>query len=443
MNVVVVGLGYVGVVTAACMADRGHRVVGVDVDADKVARLNRGIAPVHEAGLDDLLAAHCGRSLVATTDLRAAVVEGDVTLIAVGTPTTEGRIDLTHVREAAHEIGAVLADVSDYHVVAVKSTVVPGTTDGAVIPVLEEASGKRAGIDFGVGVNPEFLTEGRAVEDFMNPDRIVVSGTDERSAKVLQELYAGYAGVPMIVTNNTTAEMIKYASNALLATMISFSNEIADLASAQGGIDAADVMRGVHSSRYLTSRVEGRPISAEINSFLEAGCGFGGSCLPKDVRALATHGQEAGLDMRLLGAVLDINAERPRAVLALVGRHFDSLAGVRVAVLGLAFKPDTDDIRESPAIPVVDLLLEAGAHVTVHDPVALGAVPSLWGDRVASVEGLAEAVSEAEVVVLITRWDEYRRLPQILGAMDKPPLVVDGRRMLNASDYERYEGIGR
>jgi UDPglucose 6-dehydrogenase len=442
MNVAVVGLGYVGVVTAACLADKGHLVTGVDVDETRVERLNRGLSPVHEFGLDDLLAAHCGRSLNATSDLAAAVARADVTLIAVGTPTFDGRIDLSYVRQAAREIGIVLAKTRDYHVVAVKSTVVPGTTDEVVIPELEDASGKRAGIDFGVGVNPEFLTEGRAVEDFMNPDRIVVSGVDERSAKVLEELYAGYPGVPMIVTNNKTAELIKYTSNALLATMISFSNEIADVASSLGGVDATEVMKGVHTSRYLTSRVDGQLIGAEINAFLAAGCGFGGSCLPKDVRALVAHGDDLGVDMRMLRAVLEINAKRPSALLSLLHKHFDSLEGIRVAVLGLAFKPDTDDVRESPAISVVDLLLAAGATVMVHDPVALSAVGSLWGDTVSSSDDLERAVSGADAVVLVTRWEQFHRLAPILDGMADPPLVVDGRRMLNPNDYERYEGIG-
>ena len=442
MNVAIVGLGYVGVVTGACLAEKGHRVVGVDLDGGKVERLNAGIPPVHEAGLDSLLAKHCGDSLVATTDLGAAVRGSDISLIAVGTPTSEGRIDLSHVQSAALEIGGLLADMDGYHVVAVKSTVVPGTTDSVVLNALESASNKRAGVDFGLGVNPEFLTEGTAVDDFMNPDRIVVSGVDERSAKVLEELYSGFPGVPVLATSNKAAELIKYASNALLATMISFSNEIADVASSLGGVDVVDVMRGVHESRYLTT-VEGeKRITAGITTFLAAGCGFGGSCLPKDVTALAGHGEDAGLEMRIARAVLDVNASRPAQVLALLGRHFNSLEGVRVTVLGLAFKPDTDDVRESPAIPVVERLLAAGADVTVHDPVASDAAAKLWSGRVTPSAELEESVAGAEAIVLITRWADYGRLAEILDAAEADPVVVDGRRMLKPADFQRYEGIG-
>jgi UDPglucose 6-dehydrogenase len=441
-QVAIVGLGYVGVVTAACLAEKGHRVIGVDVDKAKVERLNAGIPPVHETGLAELLSKHLGRSFVATTDLGSAVRQSEVTLIAVGTPTRDGRIDLTYVAAAAREIGGFLGETHDYHVVAVKSTVVPGTTDSVVLQALESASKKRAGVDFGVGVNPEFLTEGRAVEDFMNPDRIVVGGVDERSTKALEQLYSGFPGVPIIVTNNKTAELIKYTSNALLATMISFSNEIADLASSVGGVDASDVMRGVHESRYFTSVVDGRRIAADINSFLAAGCGFGGSCLPKDVKALAAHGAELGREMRMLRAVLDVNAARPTEVMALLDRHFESLQRARITVLGLAFKPNTDDVRESPAIPVVDLLLAAGAEVTIHDPVASRAALDLWPGRVTPSDDLQGAIAGADAIVLITRWDEYLGLAEILDSAGEAPLVVDGRRMLEPADFQRYEGIG-
>ena len=442
MNVAIIGLGYVGVVTAACLAEKGHRVIGVDVDGERVERLNDGIPPVHEVGLDALLAKHCGESLMATTDLGAAVRASDVSLIAVGTPTRDGRIDLSHVQAAALEIGSFLAVSSEYHVVAVKSTVVPGTTDSVVLYALESASGKRAGVDFGVGVNPEFLTEGRAVDDFMNPDRIVVSGVDERSTKVLEDLYSGFPGVPLIVTNNKTAELIKYTSNALLATMISFSNEIADLASSLDGVDVVDVMRAVHESRYLTSVVGEQRIAAEINSFLAAGSGFGGSCLPKDVKALAAHGEEMGREMKMLRAVLDVNAGRPGEVLALLRRHVASFADLRVTVLGLAFKPDTDDVRESPAIPVIDGLLAEGAVVTVHDPVAGQAAMDIWNRRVTPSNDLKDAVAGADAIVLITRWREYQRLAEVLDAMEASPIVVDGRRMLEPSDFQNFEGIG-
>jgi UDPglucose 6-dehydrogenase len=354
MRVSIVGTGYVGLVSGACLADNGHDVVCVDVDRAKVERIQRGESPIHEDGLGNLLRRHIGRNFRATTDLRDAVLGTELTVVAVGTPF-DGEADRPRaVREATRQIGAVLRDKDAYHVVVVESTVVPGTTDAVVRPLLEEASGKQAVRDFGVGMNPEFLTEGVAVREFQCPDQIVLGGIDQRTIARLEELYAAFPDVPWVRTNNKTAEMIKYASNSVLATLISFSNEIAGLRTALGGVD--NVMRGVHLARDFTTRLpDGRAIAAPITSFLEAGCGFGGSCLPKDVAALAAQGREANASMRLLSAVLEINRGQPRRMLELLSRHFPSLNGVRVTVLGLAFKPDTDNVRESPALPIVRL----------------------------------------------------------------------------------------
>jgi UDPglucose 6-dehydrogenase len=442
MKISIVGTGYVGLVTGACLADRGHDVTCIDVDRSKVDAINARRAPIHEVGLDDLLARHVGTRLRATSDLAAAVAASDVTFIAVGTPAAEGRIDLQYVEKAAVAIGEALRGKSAYHAVIVKSTVIPGTTDGPVRRALEAGSGKRAGADFGLGMNPEFLTEGQAVADFMNPDRIVLGGIDARTHALLEALYADFAGASRILTNPRTAEMIKYASNALLATAISFSNEIARLCAKVGGVDVVDVMRGVHESAYLTARgAGGPPVTAAIASFLGAGCGFGGSCLPKDVTALAAQGEDLGVPMPLLRSVLAVNAAMPDELVRLVKKHVPDLAGARVAVLGLAFKPDTDDLRESPAFPVLRRLRAAGASLTAFDPIARPEThPDLAGVRLAA--SLEDAVASADVVVLVTRWAEFGELPALLARLGRSPLVVDGRRMLPRNALARYEGIG-
>ncbi len=268
-------------------------------------------------------------------------------------------------------------------------------------------------------------------------------GIDARTHGVLADLYRSFdAAVPRIATNPTTAEMIKYASNAVLATMISFSNEIARLCSAVGGVDAMEVMRGVHQATYFTSRRGEERITAAIASFLEPGCGFGGSCLPKDVTALVGQGRSLNLRLELLQSVLDINRGQTDEVMRLIGKHFGSLRDVRVTTLGIAFKPDTDDVRESPAFPIIARLKAAGARVTAYDPVARPSQhEGLAGVRLAS--SLGEAVDDAEIVVLITRWAEFSRLEEVLRAKSLRPLVVDGRRVLDPKSFERYEGIGR
>jgi UDPglucose 6-dehydrogenase/GDP-mannose 6-dehydrogenase len=443
MKVSIVGTGYVGLVTGACLADRGHDVVCVDVDPRKVDAINSAKAPIHEAGLPELLVRHAGNRLRATTDLADAVRQTEITFIAVGTPAEGGKIDLKYIKGAATEIGAAMRAKVGPTTVVVKSTVIPGTTVGVVRRALEDASGKIAGEDFGLGMNPEFLTEGTAVSDFAFPDRLVLGGIDRRTHDVLRGLYATFdESVPRIMTNPTTAEMIKYASNAVLATMISYSNEIARLCAAVDDVDAIEVMRGVHQSAYFTIRRGEERITAPIASFLEPGCGFGGSCLPKDVTALIGQGNEKGLALPLLNSVLDINKGQPDEMMRLIGRHFRALDGVKVTVLGIAFKPDTDDMRETPAIPLIRRLAEGGACVTAYDPIARPTDNDAFA-HVTLAPSMREAVADAEIVVLVTRWGEFAQLPEILGECGRQPLVVDGRRMLEPRSFARYEGIGR
>jgi UDPglucose 6-dehydrogenase len=443
MRISVIGTGYVGIVSGACFAEIGHHCVCVDVDAAKVERINRGEAPIHEQGLDDLVARHAGTRLSATTDLAQAVLDSDITFIAVGTPFDGERIDLSYVRTAARQIGSALAGKQGWHTVVVKSTVVPGTTDEVVTPELESASGKKAGVDFGVGMNPEFLTEGTAVEDFMSPDRIVIGGNHSLTCEMQREVYAAFPSTPTLVVNNKTAEMIKYASNSVLATMISFANEIGNLCSTLGGTDVVDVMHGVHLARYFSTPLpDGTRARAGIASFLWAGCGYGGSCLPKDTKALSAHGASHGLGMPVLDAVIATNLAQPQRMLDLLGRHFRSLKGLRVSLLGLAFKEDTDDMRESPAISLATLLLAQGAVVRGYDPVARATARAALPSDVELVDSLPDAIAGADALLLVTRWAEFSHLPELLGVLPKPPLLVDGRRIIEPASVPRYAGIG-
>jgi UDPglucose 6-dehydrogenase len=292
-------------------------------------------------------------------------------------------------------------------------------------------------------MNPEFLTEGTAVADFLHPDRLVLGGIDARTHDVLRDLYSNFdAAVPRIVTNPTTAEMIKYASNAVLATMISFSNEIARLCAAVGGVDAIEVMRGVHQASYFTTHRGDDRLTAPIANFIEPGCGFGGSCLPKDVLALIGQGREKGLELKLLQSVLDVNQGQTKEIMRLIGRHFTSLLDVPISVLGIAFKPDTDDVRESPAFPIIHGLKTQGARLTAYDPVVRrNEHDDLVGVNV--VGSLREAVADAKIVILVTRWEEFSQLAGLLNELGQCPLVVDGRRVLDPASFAHYEGIGR
>lgn len=446
MNISIIGTGYVGLVSGVCLAELGHTIRCVDKDRKIIDQIAAGNSPIHEAGLYDLLARNIHGRLLATTDLQQAVVDSDLTLIAVGTPFDGQRIDLSFVRQAAEEIGETLAKKNTHHTVVVKSTVVPGTTQGVVLPILEQASGKKAGRGFGVGMNPEFLSEGSAVADFMSPDRIVLGGMDDRTIEMMEQLYAPMdQSVPRLRTTTRTAEMIKYASNALQATMISFANEMAGICAGIGDVDVVDVMRGVHLMRPLTPKgADGQTVTAEITHFLNAGCGFGGSCFPKDIKALTAHASRIGAATPLLNAVLSTNAGQPHRVVELLRQHLGRpLDGSKVAVAGLAFKPGTDDLRESPALVVIEELLRCGVTVNAFDPAAGTNAKDLFGSRIQVKSSLAAAIEGAEAVLILTSWPEFASLPALIAGRANPPLVVDGRRMLAKDSVARYAGIGR
>lgn len=444
MNVSVIGTGYVGLVSGVCLAEKGHTIVCVDVDPIKVEKTNAGIPIIYETGLEELLKKNIGERFKATTDFRKAVLESDLSLIAVGTPYVGNEIDLGYIKEVSRQIGTTLREKTMYHVIVVKSTVVPGTTQDVVLPILENTSGKKAGVDFGVGMNPEFLREGVAVEDFMFPDRIVMGGIDDKTLDTLEELYSVFDGVDKIRTNTKTAEMIKYASNSLLATMISFSNEIGNLCSALGGVDVVDVMKAVHLDKRLCPFLpDGTRVVPQFTTYLEAGCGFGGSCFPKDVKALIAHGKKAGQSMSLLQSVIEVNERQPLHIIDIVRRHFPDMRGIRLAVLGLAFKPGTDDLRESPAIPIVKELIASGAIVQAFDPVAQEEAKKIFGSHnIIYTKNLLETLNAVEAIILLTRWDNFANLAELLADKEPQPLLVDGRRMMNKRQFSRYTGIG-
>ena len=444
MKVSIVGTGYVGLVSGVCLAEKGHDVMCVDRDESKVVAVNDGQPPIYEEGLGELLSRNVGSKIAATTDLEAAVLDSELTIIAVGTPFVGREIDLGYVRQAAIDIGAALRSKSDYHMVVVKSTVVPGTTDNLVGPELEESSGKKLGIDFGIGMNPEFLREGVAVSDFMDPDRIVYGADSEKALQMLDELYSVFPDADKIRTTAKTAEMIKYTANSLLATLISFSNEIGNLCASVKDIDVEDVMRGVHlDKRFCPILDSGERIVPAMTTFLKAGCGFGGSCFPKDISALVAFGQSAGLDMSLLESVLNINAKQPERLIALLTDRLDPLEGRSILVLGLAFKAGTDDMRESPAIPVVTRLHELGAVVSVYDPIAVSNARTVFdGLSLNYRESWQEALADVDAIVLVTHWPEFEALPAELDKLEDPPLLVDGRRFLDKATITNFAGIG-
>jgi len=432
MNICVVGSGYVGLVTGACLADFGMNVVGVDKDAAKVEALSRGKVPIYEPGLETLVQKNMeeGR-LRFSTDLAPAIEEAQAVFIAVGTPPkSDGSADLTFIREVATSIAEHL---NGYKVIVTKSTVPIGTGRMIEAIVREGAGSKHR---FAVASNPEFLREGSAIEDFMNPDRVVIGTTDPRAAELMRDVYSPLAAadVPFIITDVETAELIKYASNGFLATKISFINEVAQICEAWGA-NVEVVAKGMG----LDTRIGPK--------FLSAGPGFGGSCFPKDTRAVAQIARDQGQRFRIIEAVLEVNEATQKRMTEKIERALGGVAGKTVAVLGLSFKPNTDDIRDSPALPIVQGLLDGGATVRAFDPEAMDGCRPLF-PTATFCDNAYEAAEGADALVIATEWNQFRKLElDRLHQLLSQPLVIDLRNLYEpekmAAAGFRYVSIGR
>ena len=433
MQIVVVGAGYVGLVSAACFAEFGHKVVCIDQDQERVARLQKGEIPIFEPGLDELVAKNMQRgTLRFTTELPPAVAEAEAVFIAVGTPARrgDGYADLTYVYEAAQSIARSL---KRYTVIVTKSTV-PVGTGREIARRIREAN---PGVEFDVCSNPEFLREGSAINDFMRPDRVVIGCENDRAAQVMRSLYRPLYLIetPMVVTGLETAELTKYAANAFLATKITFINEISDLCE-KVGADVQVVAKGMG----LDGRI-GR-------KFLHAGPGYGGSCFPKDTMALAKTAQDKGAPLRLVETTIDINARRKQGMAERVISACDgSVKGKTVAVLGLTFKPNTDDMRDSVSLDVVPALQKAGAAIRAYDPAGMKEASALLKD-IAWCKGPYEAMEGADAVVILTEWNEFRALDLAqMRATLKTPILVDLRNIYRIEDMKAagfvYRSVGR
>jgi UDPglucose 6-dehydrogenase len=421
MKVTMIGTGYVGLVTGACFAEVGNDVVCLDVDAGKIRILNEGGIPIFEPGLKEMVARNRAAGRIRfTTDVAEAVAHGDIQFIAVGTPPDEdGSADLKYVTAAARNIGRHMTQAK---VVVDKSTVPVGTADRVRAAIAEELAARGVAIEFSVVSNPEFLKEGAAVDDFMKPDRVVIGASDERARNAMRALYAPFQRnhERMIFMDIRSAELTKYAANAMLATRISFMNEIANLAEKLGA-DVELVRQGIGSDPRIGYH------------FLYAGCGYGGSCFPKDVQALQRTAGEVGLPFRILDAVEAVNETQKRVLAGKIVKRFgEDLSGKRFAVWGLAFKPNTDDMREAPARELIGELLERGATVTAYDPVAMHEARRVFGDdkRIGYADNPMQAVEGAEALVIVTEWKEFRspdfgRLRQSLVT----PAIFDGRNL--------------
>lgn len=424
MNIAVVGTGYVGLVTGNLLRRNGNSVVCVDIDAAKVAAMQAGRIPIYEPHLDVLFERNIAEGrLTFTTDLAEAVESASIIFLALPTPPGEdGSADLSYVLSVADELGRLMRD---YKVIVDKSTVPVGTAER-----VRDAVAAHASVAFDVVSNPEFLREGFAVDDFMKPDRVVIGCSSERARKVMDELYRPFVrqGNPILFMDERSAELTKYAANAFLATKITFMNEIANFCE-KVGADVDLVRRGIGSDTRIGSR------------FLFPGIGYGGSCFPKDVQALYRSGQEQGFNFHILGSVMEVNERQKTILFEPILAHFKgNLSGVRIALWGLAFKPETDDIREAPALYMIEKLLEAGADVVAFDPEAMDNVRARIGDRIAYTDRPLDALTGADALVICTEWQVFRNpdFQEITRRLNQP-VVFDGR---NLYDLDRMQELG-
>ena len=429
MNIAIVGTGYVGLVTGTCFAEMGVDVTCVDVNAAKIEALRQGHIPIYEPGLEEMVLRNveAGR-LHFTTELTSCLQDVEVVFSAVGTPPDEdGAADLRYVLEVARTFGQ---HINRYTILVTKSTVPVGTAQRVKEVIQEELARRGVAVPFDVASNPEFLKEGAAIRDFMSPDRVVIGTESPRVEKIMSRLYKPFLlqRERIIFTDIASAEMIKYASNAMLATRISFMNDIANLCELVGA-DVNMVRRGIGSDTRIGRK------------FLYPGCGYGGSCFPKDVKALIQTAQRAGYPMEVLQAVDRVNERQKGILFEKLQRHFDGdLKGRVVALWGLSFKPETDDMREAPALVLIERLLEAGCRVQVYDPIAMDEARRRLGDRVSYCRDMYEAAVDADALMLVTEWKEFR-LPSfnVLKRTMRTPLILDGR---NIYDKEQLQEQG-
>lgn len=433
MKIGIIGLGFVGLSFASVLSSKGYKVIGVDSDKSKVTQISAGKAPFHEPYLDETLQKALRNGLIITDDLCSVVETCDFIFITVGTPQQKsGSINLAMIKTVSEKIGKILAKTKNIPIIVIKSTVVPETTINIVLPILEKQSSKKVGKDFGLITNPEFLRETNAIQDTVHPHVVVIGSFNDKFTKKIEKFYTDFhKNVPIVKTNHQTAEMIKYANNSFLATKISFINQIAKICEAIPGANVDDVAKTIGLDPRIGSL------------FLSAGPGYGGSCLPKDVRAIIDFSRQYGVNSPLLGAVESINREQLLSMISIIEKKLGKVKGKTITVFGLAFKPDTDDVRDSVSIKMIELLLKNGVKVVVHDPKAIENTKMIFGSKIRYAESIKDALTGSYCAIIMTAWKQYTKLDDKDFKFMKKNLIIDSRRILAGKKLSsEYYAIG-
>ena len=440
MKINIIGTGYVGLVSGVCLAAKGHKVKCFDTNKNTIEILKSGKSHIHENNLEKLMkdfSKNISFHLL-NTNSEYKLLDCEAILIAVGTPTVDDKIYLGQIKNACLTVGKLIKDSNKFISIIIKSTVVPGTTDTFVKKIIEDSSGKKLG-DFGLGMNPEFLREGNAVEDFMDPDRIVFGYDDEKTLGILKKIYSPWETFKVEV-NTRSAEMIKYVNNSLLATQISAINEYSNIAKSIGGINFNRVMNGVHLDNRWSPKINNNKIFPKIIDYLKPGCGFGGSCFPKDVKAIAALAKEVGVKPIILDSVIQVNKNQPSVILNVLKNRVGNFINKKILILGLSFKPDTDDVRESVSLELLKILSNESCKISAHDPIAIeNAKKSIdFNDNICFVNDWKKEIINNDIIIVSTNWNDYKEIKN-LDKFLKNKILFDTRSLFKDDDFSQIE----
>ena len=441
MKISIIGLGYVGLVTGICFCEYGHKVICVEKNKKKISDLNKKKEIIFEPGLKNLLQKNLNKNFLVSNNLKRAILNTDISFITVGTPFKNGKFNTSYLKSVSKDIGLSLKYKKKYHVIVIKSTVLPGTTDTLIKNYIEKYSGKKLGKNFGLSMNPEFLREGEAINDFIKSDRIVIGSDTKKTQLLVKKVYKKFKNTPILMTNNKTAELIKYTSNSLLANLISFSNEISNIGDKIGDINFNQVLKGVSLDRRITTKINNKLVIPGLISYLEPGCGFGGSCFPKDVKSLSYLASKLKSDNSILKSILKTNQKQIDKLVKIILQNV-STKQKKILILGLAFKPNTDDIRESPSIKLIEKLLKSKkVDIEVCDPVANENTKIIFKNKLSYSNNLKRSVKNKNIIIVMTKWNIFKNLNKILPKKCKS-LIIDPRRLLKPNKYKKYLAFG-
>ncbi len=441
MKISIIGMGYVGLITGLGFCNYGHKVICLEKNKKKIDDLNKNKDIIYEPGLKKILKKHFNKNFFVSQNFKKIILNTDVTFIAVGTPFENGKFITRYLKSAAKEIGLSIKNKKKYHVIVIKSTILPGTTDTVIRKQIEKYSGKKAGKNFGLSMNPEFLREGEAINDFIKSDRIVIGHDNLKTRSIVKKIYKKFKNVPIITTNNKTAELIKYTSNSLLANLISFSNEISNIGDKIGGVNFDQVLKGVYLDRRISTKIGKKLLIPGIVSYLEPGCGFGGSCFPKDVKALSYLSSKVKSNNFILKSIIKTNEEQINNLYKIILKNTNKKKN-NILILGLAFKPDTDDIRESPSIKLIKKLINYKKYnIEVYDPVALENTKKIFKNKLEYSTNLNNSVKNKDIIIVMTKWKKFKHLNNLLLKNSKT-LVIDPRRFLSQNKFKNYSAFG-